>query len=264
MLTLEQLKQYYPATSGNDLPLKRILIEYLQYELLSSIFAQPASKEISFMGGTAVRICYNNNRFSEDLDFDNFGLSFAEFQQLLDRVIADMKNKGFAVEFRFVEKGAYHCYVKFPDILSEYDLAVAKQEKILIRIDTVRKEKIFQPQINIINKLDLYFDILVNPADIILTQKLIAILQRKRAKGRDFHDVSFLYGFTEPNQNYITDFLNTSPAKFAEELIDKCRKMDYLQLTRDVEPLLINPEQKARVTNFLPFIEEKLKSWQNN
>ncbi|MFZ5392070.1 MAG: nucleotidyl transferase AbiEii/AbiGii toxin family protein [Patescibacteria group bacterium] len=261
MLTIEQLKQYYPATSGNELPLKRILIEYLQYELLSSIFAQPAAKNISFMGGTAVRICYNNNRFSEDLDFDNFGLSFAEFQKLLDRVIADMYRKGFETEFRFVEKGAYHCYVKFPQILSEYNLAVAKEEKILIRIDTVRKEKIFQPQIITINKFDLYFDILVNPADIILTQKLIAILQRKRAKGRDFYDVSFLYSFTEPNQDYITGFLNSTPAKFAKQLINKCHEMDYSQLTKDVEPLLINPELKARVTNFLPFIEEKLQDW---
>jgi Domain of unknown function (DUF1814). len=79
----------------------------------------------AFLGkhrGTAIRILYQNPRFSEDLDFDNFGLSFKTFEKLLQIACNDMTNKGFVVEYRFVERGAYHCYIKFPDILYQTDL----------------------------------------------------------------------------------------------------------------------------------------------
>jgi Domain of unknown function (DUF1814). len=38
------------------------------------------------MGGTSLRIIYNNSRFSEDLDFDNFSLTQAEFTLLSEKL----------------------------------------------------------------------------------------------------------------------------------------------------------------------------------
>jgi predicted nucleotidyltransferase component of viral defense system len=197
MLTFEQVKTYF----GNEASMhsKHILVEYVQCELLDSLFKHKESTRLSFIGGTAIRIAYGGNRFSEDLDFDNFGLTFEEFSSLLGRVVGDMRVKGFSVEFRLVERDAYHCYIKFPEMLKNAGLSALSEEKILIRIDTMQKEKVFLPTVNVLNKFDLYQDILVNPIDIILSQKLITVLERKREKGRDVYDISFLWGKTKPN-----------------------------------------------------------------
>ncbi|PIR73471.1 MAG: hypothetical protein COU40_01900 [Candidatus Moranbacteria bacterium CG10_big_fil_rev_8_21_14_0_10_35_21] len=256
MLTLTQLKKYYSASEAAFL--KNILVEYLQFELLDSIYKQKKSALLSFVGGTAIRIAYDGNRFSEDLDFDNFGLSFEDFQKMISDVIEDMKAKGFEMETRTIEKGAYHCYIKFPHILQAEGFSSARNEKILVRIDTVKKEKIFEPAMLTLNKFDIYRNILVNPIDILLSQKLITIIQRKREKGRDFYDASYLYGKTQPNFSYAAKTLSITQDEFAEKIIARCEKLDFAYLAKDVDPFLIYPEQSVRVLNFKEFIKKQL------
>jgi hypothetical protein len=118
MLTIEQLSGHFPLALRQRNP-RGMLVEYLQYELLDSLFKNPAAAALSFIGGTAIRILHNSHRFSEDLDFDNFGLSFAQFEELLKTACRDMEYKGFLIEYRIVEKGAYHCYIRFPEILHQ-------------------------------------------------------------------------------------------------------------------------------------------------
>lgn len=72
MLTFEQICEYFPKELVKINP-KGVLVEYLQYELLDSIFKQANSEKLSFIGGTAIRFIYDSKRFSEDIDFDNFG-----------------------------------------------------------------------------------------------------------------------------------------------------------------------------------------------
>lgn len=256
MLTFEQLRKYY-AENAVASP-KSMLVEYIQYELLDSIFKQEESRYLSFIGGTALRIVYDGSRFSEDLDFDNFGLSFEAFQELADSVVKDMRLKGFAVEWRTIEKSAYHCYVKFPHILQEAKLESDREEKILVRIDTMEKKKIFTPVAYTLNRFDVYRDILVNPVDILLAQKLITILGRKREKGRDFFDVSYLYGMTQPDFGYIEETMGMNKSEFIEKIFARCEELDFVSLAKDVEPFLMYPEQAARVLGFKKFIADKL------
>lgn len=256
MLTFEQLRKYY--ADARAVSPKSMLVEYVQYELLDSLFKQKQSRYLSFIGGTAIRIVYNGSRFSEDLDFDNFGLSFDEFLLLMDAIVKDMRLKGFVVEFRAVERNAYHCYVKFPHILRETELGNNPKEKILVRIDTMKKERTFLPVAHTLNKFDIYRNILVNPIDIILAQKLITILERAREKGRDFFDVSYLYGITQPNFKYIEQEMNMDRGEFVKKFIDRCDSMDFLALARDVEPFLMYPDQSARVIDFKNFIKKAL------
>lgn len=262
MLTLDQLLDFYKTSDKSTLTIskKSILVEYIQYELLDSIYVQKKSEFLSFMGGTSIRIGYNGNRFSEDLDFDNFGLTFKEFEELIGKVVWHMGKKGFEIEFRFIQKGAYHCYIKFPELLFKSGLSASQTEKILVRIDTVNKEKLFNPNIFIINKFDLYRNILINPPEIILSQKLITILQRKREKGRDFYDASFLYGKTEPDFEYIEKCTNTKKENFIKMVIAKCEKLDFKRLAKDIKPFLTDPSQAVRVEDFKSFIKGRLKN----
>jgi predicted nucleotidyltransferase component of viral defense system len=91
---------------------------------------------------------------------------------------------------------------KISEILGLSNLPHKDEEKILIRVDAGSEEKYVEPSRIIIDKFDVYRTILANPIEVILTQKLAAIIQRKREKGRDFYDVNILFGKTQPDYDY--------------------------------------------------------------
>ncbi len=257
MLTLEQIKEFV----GIDIfqrSHKAALVEYLQYEILDSLYKQKNSEKLSFIGGTSIRIVYGSQRFSEDLDFDNFGLKFDDFKKLLNSVVKDMELKGFNLEFRFVEKMAFHCYIKFPQILSLNKITTDTEEKLLIRIDTVEKDKIVKSEVSILNNFNVYRKILVNPASIILSQKIITILERKREKGRDFYDVSYLLGKTEPDYEYIEKSRGMDKETLRKRLLERIDEVNLKELAEDVIPFLINPNDVNRVLTFREYIEQRL------
>ena len=115
MLTLEQIQQQYPQNLR--LFPRSLLREYLQYKILEIIFASEYASKLVFIGGTALRIAHDNNRFSEDVDFDNFGLTDAEFKQTSYKVKAGLEAEGFKVEIDFKGKESYRCEVRFPGLL---------------------------------------------------------------------------------------------------------------------------------------------------
>lgn len=249
MLTLEQIKEYFPeqVVKRNS---RGILVEYLQYELLDSLFKLKEAAFLSFKGGTAIRLLQQSPRFSEDLDFDNFGLTFGQFEEALQKACRDMKVKGFLVEYRTVERGAYHCYLKFPEILYKSGISSHASEKILIRIDTEPKERFYKPQIYLLNKFTLYRQILTAPPPILLSQKMMTVLQRKREKGRDLFDVSILMGVAEADFDYMARYLGLGKEEIIDRFTKRVEELDLNFLAKDVEPFLFSPEQKERVLTF--------------
>ncbi len=257
MLILDQIKKNYSEEIFRKNS-KAVLVEYLQYELLDSIFKQKNSEKLSFIGGTAIRIVYDSLRFSEDLDFDNFGLSYHDFGEIIEKVVSDMENKGFVLEFRLIKKGAYHCYVKFPNLLFNNNLSVNKGEKILVRIDTVHKNENFKSEIYTLNGFGVYRKIQVNSLSIILSQKLMTILQRKREKGRDFYDVSFLLGLAEPDYVFLKKEFGVSKNDLKKKILKRVNELDMNDLSLDAVPFLINPDDKERILSFKEYIEQEL------
>ena len=73
MLSLSEIQTYYPAHLQHRGEF--LLREYVQYKILELLFESNYALKFSFLGGTCLRIIHNNNRFSEDLDFDNFNLT---------------------------------------------------------------------------------------------------------------------------------------------------------------------------------------------
>jgi len=139
MLSLQELKPYYPEyLQGYD---RFIIREYLQFKILEILFESPYANKLAFLGGTCLRIVHNNNRFSEDLDFDNFDLSTDDFNGVTKIVKTELERIGYEVEMRNVKKGAYHCYIRFPEILFKEGLTNHKEEKIL-RAESLIKEKV--------------------------------------------------------------------------------------------------------------------------
>ncbi|OGC10495.1 hypothetical protein A3J90_01225 [candidate division WOR-1 bacterium RIFOXYC2_FULL_37_10] len=250
MLNLNQIEEYFEKNLTRINP-KGVIIEYLQYEVLDSLFKQRGSENLSFIGGTAIRIIHNSQRFSEDLDFDNFGLNYNEFKEIMARALKELELKGFSVEERFLSKDKnYHCYIKFKDILQSFDIAKDKKEKIFLSIDVEKKEKIGQSELKIINKFGVFRKIPVNLPQVLLSQKLLAILFRKREKGRDFYDTSFLSAKTKPDYEYIEKITGLDKQEFIDKIKTKCAKLNFKHLANDVEPFLFDVQKKDRVLDF--------------
>lgn len=257
MLTIAQITGHFPPELQQRNP-RGILVEYLQYELLDSLFKNPTAAALCFIGGTAIRILHDSHRFSEDLDFDNFSLSYAKFEELLKAACRDMEYKGFLIEYRLVERGAFHCYIRFPEILHKSGLSPDTGRKILIRIDSEAKERLYEPEKVFLNRFGVYRRIQAAPVEIILSQKMMTITGRKREKGRDVFDVSFLMGLSKPDFPYIEKMLGMNKAEFLRQFNQRIEELDFNALARDVEPFLFSPEDQGRITTFMDYWQRSM------
>ncbi len=254
MLSLANIEQYYPALERSFK--KNILREYLQYKILEIIFNSKIGRGLSFLGGTALRLLYNNNRFSEDLDFDNFGLTAEQFISLVAEVKKGLELQGYEVEIKNVFKGAYRSYIKMPKVLFDNNLAPLQNEKIMIQLDTVSHAFDYARDLRILNKFDVFTQIYVTPIDLLLSQKIYACLNRSRAKGRDFYDLVFLLPRVKPNYEYLEMKLGVKNGQeLKKELLAKTADFNFAELAHDVEPFLISAGDSKKVKMFIPYIQ---------
>lgn len=193
MLTLTQIKQFYPEQE--NISARNMLREYLQYKILEIVFNSSYAQKLNFIGGTAIRMIYGSDRFSEDLDFDHFGLSKNEFRHLANSVVIGLTKEGLELETRFSLKESWRCYLKFKGLLFEYGLSDHKKEKLTIQIDTTKQDFNIAPETRIINRFGVFVEVRVNSSDVLLSQKISAVLGRKRLMGRDLYDIVF-FGFS--------------------------------------------------------------------
>lgn len=254
MLNFNDILSYYPQKLR--IFKENILKEYLQYLILNIVFSTEYSNKLVFLGGTAIRIIHNSTRFSEDLDFDNTGLSKTDFVKVSEIVRKQLELEGYNVEIENIFKGAFHCYIKFPGLLFQNELSGHEQEKILIQLDTEPQKYVYLPEKYLLNKFGIFRYINIVPLNLLLSQKICACLTRKRAKGRDFFDVVYLMGKTTPDYKFLEERLNI---KTKTELIAKLREksdsLDFKTLAKDIEPFLFDSAQKERVINFENWLE---------
>jgi hypothetical protein len=162
------------------------------------------------------------------------------------------------VDFKNVFKGAYHCHIKFPGLLFKEGLSGHREERILIQLDTEPQNFKFTPEVFILNKFDVFVQAFVTPLDILLSQKLFAICNRKQAKGRDFFDAVFLMGKTKPNYDYLDLKLQVkTPEELKNTLLNKCSSLNMEEVAADVRPFLFNSSDTRKVILFPDYIRQE-------
>ena len=254
MMELSEIRKFYPKQLHSRGAF--LLREYLQYKILEIIFQSEYASKFAFLGGTCLRIVHNNQRFSEDLDFDNFDLNEQDFTAVSKHIQTKLEEQGYRVEMRNVFKGAYHCYIRFPGLLYQSGLSGHKEAKILINLDTEPQHFSFEPEVHLLTRFDLFTSIRVTPLDLLLSQKFLAITQRKRPKGRDFFDIMFLLNRTKPNYDFIELKLGISTEpQLREHLIKVCAKFNSKLLEEDVAPFLFNPSDGQRIQLFQEYLK---------
>ncbi len=255
MLDIGQIESFYPESYR--VFKRNILREYLQYKILEIIFNSAYARQLAFMGGTSIRIVHGSNRFSEELDFDNFHLSKDDFQELSRIIHEKLQLEGHLVEIRTLFKGAFHCYIAFLDILQRSGISRHREEKLLITVDTEPQAIDYSPSRVILNKFDVFTNITVVPVAMLLSQKLFAILSRKRTLGRDLYDAIFLFGKTAPDLAYLKVKANIATMdELKARLLAKIGELNLNLLCKDIEPFLIHSADAKKILLF----EELIKS----
>jgi predicted nucleotidyltransferase component of viral defense system len=253
MLELRQIEAFYPQHLRHFK--RNLLREYLQYKILAAVYSSRYGSKLVFMGGTAIHIVHGAQRFSEDLDFDNRGITRDDFRSLTKLIAQNLSREGLDVESGSSFKGAFSADIKIKGLLFESGISGHRQEKILVKLDAEPQEYAYVPERFILNKFDVFSGIGVVPADILLAQKFFAILMRKRVMGRDLFDAMFLAGKTKPDIGYlkaragITDIQGLRSA-----LLRRCAAVDLKQLAKDTAPLLFSSDDARRILLFAEFV----------
>lgn len=256
MLTLPEIEKFYPESLRVN---KRFLLrEYLQHKILQIVFESEHARKFAFLGGTCLRIVHGNTRFSEDIDFDNFYIGEENFEAVATIITRELAKEGYEVEMRTVYKGAYHCYIRFPELLYREGLSGHLEEKILIQLDTEPQHFAFEPEKFLINRFDVFTQIFITPKDLLLAQKFYTVLNRVRNKGRDFFDIVFLLSIiSRPNYDYLQMKAGISnAAELKEKILNRCGEIDMSAMARDVEPFLFNTSDAKKVIHFTDYLSQ--------
>jgi predicted nucleotidyltransferase component of viral defense system len=256
MIDIEQLKRFFPENVRHQN--LHIFREYLQYVMLGILFEHPIGRRLTFLGGTCLRIIYDSQRFSEDLDFDNDGLTEDEFAEIKAIMEKELALRGYNVEVVIKGKTAYRCEVKYPNILYNQGLSKIKEEKLLIQIDTQAQNFKYERKFHLLNKFGVLTEIPVTPTDVIFSQKCYAILNRPRTKGRDFYDLVFLLSYNvKPNYAYLEQKLNiTNSETLRERILAHWQTINIEEQSNDVAGFLFEDKDQKMITLFGEVIKQ--------
>lgn len=243
MVSVEELLAYYPPKLYNYQ--KWILREYLQYLILQTIFSNSYANKLCFIWWTSLRIWYNSQRFSEDLDFDNWWLSEAEFEDISKQVESMLIWEWFQVNISLIYKWAFHCIIKIPQLLYENNLWSMPTENLTIKIDTVSQWFEYESDKKIIQNFWLVFPLNIASESTLLSMKLNAFFSR--VKWRDIFDIVYLiWRVKSPNRDILKQAQNiSSPDELHERILSRLNELDLNRLQQDVKPFLFDPNNQS-------------------
>ena len=243
------------------------LKEIIQEIVLSGLSRGNFFDEAAFYGGTALRIFYNLDRFSEDLDFaliePNKDFDLSKYYNYIEKELnayginleihTKVKNLDSNITSAFLKGDTLEHILKFSPSKEghKYD-HILKDIKIKFEVD-------INPPVGA--TYEYKYKLLPSPHQIklydkesLLAGKIHAILCRgwkTRTKGRDLYDyIFFLANDTKVNlellknklveSNYIDPNDTLDIAKVKELLINKFNEIDYNDAKEDVKPFIKN------------------------
>lgn len=267
MSTINEMINLYNPKSLNEN--KAVLREILQSIVLIGLSRADFFKKASFYGGTALRIFYGLNRYSEDLDFTlnekNDSFSLEPYIESIKNVATsygieldiNIKKKEIKtpIESAFAKLNTYQTFINLK-INDEIASLLHKDENIKVKFEVdlnpaigfnVESKRIDMPE---------FANIIVLDEPSLFAGKLHAIICRNyknTVKGRDYYDFLFyIRKRVKPNLNYLKNKLIES-GKIKENdkfdldtlkvmLKDRFEAVDFNQVKTDAERFVFNNE----------------------
>ncbi|PIS22867.1 hypothetical protein COT49_03100 [candidate division WWE3 bacterium CG08_land_8_20_14_0_20_40_13] len=236
---------------GMPIDKRRALVrEYLQAKFIYELYGQNYARKLSFIGGTALRILRNIPRFSEDLDFDNLGISDNKIEDLVGEVRKVFVRENIECELS-VKKNEEKSYfeIKFPNLLAPLEISHNPKENLMIKVDSSKGWKKQNLETQPLLRFGYARNILTNSLDNLLVQKLSAYVFREETQPRDIYDIVWLYA---TGARFDKDFAESNGfADLLELAVDKY-KTEGLKTTfsHKLAPFLINPGDVSSLNTF--------------
>ena len=283
---IEQMLKAYKAE--NLYERKNAIKEIMQEVILCGLSRAGFFNKAAFYGGTALRIFYGLDRFSEDLDFSltspdpDFDLE-VYFPTLIKEVRAFGLNVQITKKEKTIESDIHSAFVKgntleylllfYHDEASVKGLNPGESIKIKFEVDT--DPPAFATFEHKYRLLPAPYSVKLYDMPSLFAGKIHAVLARawrNRIKGRDLYDYVFYLSHGTPvNLNHLlarlkdsgtiseTDKLTINDIKGM--LRDRFESIDYNQARQDVEPFIRDTSSLAlwNVEFFIQITNENLK-----
>jgi len=252
MLDLQNIRAFYPGfpeSPDTDIQLYK---EYLELMVLDFLSSHSLIGKLTFIGGTALRLLRQIDRFSEDLDFDCKNLSQEEFASLTDDVVRFLRRNGLPAVAKEKESDALTAFrrtIQFPQLLYDLGLSPYREKKFVLKIEAQDQGVDYQREMFTVNRDGFYFRI-PSPSDATLyAMKLSTILHR--GKGRDFYDAMFLRSRSEADMNYLSQREGIATGEeLRYRMKQVCARTDFRLKAQDFKYLLFHPENASRILDF--------------
>ena len=246
---------------------KNAIKEITQEIVLSGLSRAGFFKKAAFYGGTALRIFYGLDRFSEDLDFSlmkpDKDFNFVDYFPILEKEVASYglkfeikekeKSVNSAIKSAFVKGNTIQNMLLFYDGNDVYGIAKSELIKIKFEIDiNPPSGATYEKKYSL---LPMPYEITLYDLPSLFAGKIHAILCRSwvdRVKGRDLYDyVFYLARNPKVNLEHLkaklvqtgtfneTDDLTLDGLK--NLLNNRFDKIDYKLAKQDVLPFIKNP-----------------------
>jgi len=256
------------STNEYENALKEIIQEISLLGLWRSKFFEKAA----FYGGSALRILYGLDRFSEDLDFSllkkDEGFSLANYCRAIEdelksfgfSVIVEKKEKKFEtnIDSAFIKAGTLEnmIIIDTPGSMRK-KIHSGKVIKIKLEVDMDPPGGFYTEARYLFQPVPFSVNAFIPPH--LFAGKMHAILCRswgKRVKGRDWYDLAWYVGRDLPvglthleNRMKQTGHLETNESLTEETMIQKLKERivstDFNDAVKDVENLLKDPSSLA-------------------
>jgi predicted nucleotidyltransferase component of viral defense system len=159
--------------------------DYLQHLLLWLLYSR--SQDLIYKGGTALRMVYGGNRYSEDLDFNGRG-DVAILQSFWQEIVARLRDFGILAEIRreWVSDVGYSFDVSFQGPL--YDGRDRSKGKVRVDVNRRPEEVMVRRELVMSEYDDVRpFVVTVLTLEHLMAEKVRALLVR--GKPRDLYDM---------------------------------------------------------------------------
>ncbi len=247
-------EQILEMASGYGLPPEKkraILREFLQAKIISLIYGQKEAQNLFFVGGTALRLLYGLDRFSEDLDFDAPDLNREKLKKIMATVLKDLQKENIAAEIykNFTEKKNYF-ELRFPEVLFFVGVSPNKSEKLAIKFDFEKFWRGQTREVVVLNRFGFLAKVVTKSRDQFMVEKLAAYLGRKQTQARDLYDLVWLKSLgAKPDKKFalangfkIEELVTKSLAKYRREKLSGLRS--------SLRPFLINEKSVDKLDFF--------------
>lgn len=264
---INQMLAAYPAVSITDK--KNALKEVMQEIVLCGLSRTDFFKHAAFYGGTALRIFYGLDRFSEDLDFSldakNEAFNFDDYVGMLEKEVnsygfnfkieTKTKTKDSDIKSAFLKGSTKeHLLLFYAD--NDFVNTITPGELIKIKLEVDVNPPGFANYENKYRMVPIPYAIRLYDEPSLFAGKLHAVICRSwknRVKGRDLYDyVFYLTRKSQFNLPHLQARLIDSGFLRADEQIslkdvknilnERFYKIDFNQAKQDVLPFIKNPQ----------------------